>query len=100
MAKIQNTQSGMSGILWSPDSVQLLVFSQFLYKCTIYNLTDKTASMIRAPKLGNLKGCAFSHNGKLMALIQKHDCKDVVGIYCVGDWKLMNSIVMDSFDLV
>ena len=35
-----------------------------------------------------------------MALLEKHDCKDVLGIYYCGDWKMVNSIVMDSFDLV
>jgi hypothetical protein len=27
VAKIEDTQAGMSGILWAPDSAQLLVFS-------------------------------------------------------------------------
>ena len=35
-----------------------------------------------------------------MALIEKHDCKDVIGIYSCSDWKMLNSIVVDSFDLV
>ena len=63
-------------------------------------MVDKTTSSIRSPKLSTAKGCAFSSNGKLMALIEKHDCKDMLGIYAVGDWKLMNSIAMESFDLV
>ena len=57
-------------------------------------------SLIRSPKLSTSKGCSFSKNGKLMALIEKHDCKDVIGIYSCNDWKMLNSIVVDSFDLV
>lgn len=56
--------------------------------------------MIRSPKLTSSKGCAFSSNGKLIALLEKHDCKDTVGIYSTSDWKLVNSIAMDSFDLI
>ena len=69
VAKIEDNQSGISGIIWSPDSVQLLVFSELLYKCSIYNLVDKSISYIRSPKLSNSKGCIFSSNGKLMALL-------------------------------
>jgi hypothetical protein len=35
-----------------------------------------------------------------MALLEKHDCKDTIGIYFCGDWKLVNSIQIDSFDIV
>lgn len=56
--------------------------------------------MIRSPKLSTSKGCIFSSNGKFMALLEKHDCKDTIGIYFCGDWKLVNSIQMDSFDIV
>ena len=99
VARIEEGQAGISGILWCPDSLQLLIFSEFLYKCSIYNLLDKSVSTIRSPKLSNSKGCCFSNNCKMMALLEKHDCKDVIGLYFCGDWKLMNSIAIDSFDL-
>lgn len=100
MARIEDTQAGVSGIVWAPDSLQLLVFSELLYKVTIYNLPEKTTCTIRSPKLNSSKGCVFSSNNKLMALLEKHDCKDTIGIYFCGDWKLLNSIQLDSFDLV
>lgn len=100
IAKIEDTQSGISGIIWSPDSLQLLVFSELLYKCSIYNIIEKTISFIRSPKLSTPKGCIFSSDGKLMALLERHDCKDVIGIYSCANWKLVNSIQIDSFDVV
>ena len=100
IAKIEDGQSGISGMLWSPDSFQLLVFSEFLFKCSIYNLTDKSISYIKSPKLSTARGCVFSANGKLMALLEKHECKDIVNIYYTGDWKLVNSVQLDSFDVV
>ncbi len=35
-----------------------------------------------------------------MALLERHDCKDSIGIYSCSDWKLMNSIVLDSYDVI
>lgn len=100
MAQIEDTQAGVSGIVWAPDSVQILVFSELLYKCSIYNLSDRSVAYIRGPKLSTAKGCIFNSTGKLMALLEKHDCKDTISIYATGDWTLVNSIVMDSFDIV
>jgi len=35
-----------------------------------------------------------------MALLERHDCKDVLNIYYCGDWKLVNSIPFESFDVI
>lgn len=69
VAKIEDPQNGMSGMLWAPDSVQLLVFSELLFRVSIYNLAEKNISYIRNPKLATARGCVFSSAGKLMALL-------------------------------
>jgi WD40 repeat protein len=100
VAKIEDPQNGMAGMVWAPDSVQLLVFSELLFRVSIYNMADKSVSYIRNPKLPSARGCVFSSAGKLMALLERHDCKDVIGIYHCGDWKMVNSIPLESFDAV
>jgi WD40 repeat protein len=35
-----------------------------------------------------------------MALLERHECKDTIGIYFCGDWKLVNSVQLDSFDVI
>ncbi len=35
-----------------------------------------------------------------MALLERHDCKDVIGIYNCGDWKMVHSIPLESFDVI
>jgi WD40 repeat protein len=99
IAKIEDTQSGISGVLWAPDSLQLLIFTELLYKCNIYNLQNKTIASIRSPKFSSVKGCVFSSSGKLMAMLERHDCRDTINIYHCGDWKLVNSFQMDSYDI-
>lgn len=98
IAKIDDTQSGMSGLIWSADSLQILIFSDMLYKVNIYNLSDRSTTVIKSPKTSTSRGCAFSHNGKFMALLEKHDCRDTIGFYSIADWKMVNSVPLDSFD--
>jgi len=52
-------------------------------------LTDKNVSFIKNPKFLD-KGISFTSNGKFMALAERENCKDSIGIYYCGDWKLMN----------
>ncbi len=35
-------------------------------------------------------GISFSSNGKFMALAERRDAKDYIGIYYCNDWKLVN----------
>jgi hypothetical protein len=68
VAKIEE-QNGIAGMLWAPDSVQLLLFSELLFRVSIYDLAAKNISYIRNPKLPSARGCVFSSAGKLMALL-------------------------------
>lgn len=46
------------------------------------------------------KGLAFTENKKFAALAERKDAKDIVGIYYAGnDWRMMNTIECDTFDL-
>lgn len=78
---------GIVNCIWAPDSRQVLVLT--LLKLTVYNLSNGTTSWFRSPK--NIpKGCVFSDCGKYLALVERKDCKDYVGVYFVNDWKLLN----------
>ena len=95
----------IDSIVWAPDSTQILAFSSSLGKCQIYNLSLGSISEIRRTKASNSDGCAFSkqygNNPPLyMAILEKHDKKDSVGIYYCPDWTLTSYIPLDSFDAV
>ena len=100
MATIEDGQSGISSFYWAKDSVQLLVFSEFMYKVSIYNLAEKNMTYIKGPKLSSSKGSAFTNDGKFMALIEKHDCKDYLSVYYTIGWNMVNSFQLDLFDAV
>ena len=37
-------------------------------------------------------GISFTSDGKFMALAERKDSKDYIGVYCTQDWKLVNVI--------
>jgi hypothetical protein len=53
---------------------------------------------IKNPKFHD-KGLSFSSDGKFMALAERREAKDFVGIYYCGDWKLVNHFFVDTLDL-
>ena len=88
--KIDEGIAGLANARWVPDSRQIITVSDFNLRMTIWGLTeDKTVSYIKNPKYHD-KGCSFTSNGKFMALAERDSCKDFVGLYYCGDWKLMN----------
>jgi hypothetical protein len=61
---------------------------------TVYNLSDGTTNWFKSAKCLP-KGCVFSNCGKFMALAERKDCKDSVGIYFVNGWKLLNHFYLN-----
>ena len=102
-AKIEDPVIGILNAKWSPDSRCVLIFSDYQLKLSIYSLADKTVQYIKNPKypdrgafcnieLNKSKsiGISFTNDGKFMALTEKKDTKDYIGVYYTGDWKLVN----------
>lgn len=55
----------------------------------MYSLVNSSICSIKNPKFVD-KGISFSNDGKFMALAEKKDVKDCIGIYYTKDWKLVN----------
>lgn len=64
---------------------------------SIWSLVDKQVSYIKNPKYVD-KGLSFTSNGKFMALAERENCKDYIGIYYI-DWKLVSHFQVDTTDL-
>ena len=75
---------GMSNALFSPDSTHILSFNQHISKLTIRSLLNKNTFYISLPKFAK-KGLVFSSQGKgnFMALAERKDIKDIIGIYYI-----------------
>lgn len=69
VAKIEDTQAGIADMYWVVNSMQLMVFSEYLYKVSIYNFVEGNMCYIKSPKFSSHKGFSFSSDGKFMSLI-------------------------------
>jgi len=67
VAFICDSGAGIENVVWAPDSGQVLAFSSFQIRITIYDLVRNDRYYIRSPKYSN-KGFSFSHDGRFMAL--------------------------------
>ena len=99
--KIDESLAGLAAATWAPDSRQIIAFSEFNLRVTVWSLVSNTAvAFIKNPKLLPPKGSSFSKNKKFMAFAERRDLKDWVSIYYTGnDWKLVNTFEVETFDL-
>lgn len=51
----------------------------------MYNLSNKSVTHFKNPKQ-----VAFSHCGRFLAMSERKDAKDFIGIYSTRDWKMLN----------
>ena len=79
-AKIEDPQFGLLHGIWSPDSRHIITFSDYGLKASIYSLIDKSIYYIKYPKFID-KGLSFSNDGLFMALAERNESKDYIGIY-------------------
>lgn len=87
--KITDVELAIVHAVWVPDSCQILTFSKLNIKATIYNLTDNKQYIIKSPKSYE-NGFCFSNNKKFLAIAEKRENKDYIGIYYCLNWRLVN----------
>ena len=95
---ITETSNGVSYALFTPDSRKIIIANDFNVRLSIKSLIDKSTVYINYPKYAD-KGISFSSTGYFMALIERRDNKDYIGVYFTGDWSLVSHFQCESFDL-
>ena len=66
-----------------------MTFSKLSIKATIYNLAEQKQYIIKSPK--GHEGCyAFSHNRRFLAIAEKREYKDYIGVYYCQNWRLVS----------
>ena len=95
---INESQSGIINCKWTPDSRKIILFNDFNVRMSIWSLVDKSTIYINSPKF-NEKGLVFSKNGNFMALAERNQGKDFIGIYFTGDFSLVSHFKVNTFDL-
>jgi len=88
-AKIEEGVAGLSNAFWSPDCKHILTVSEFEIRLTIWSLVEGTAQYIKYPKHHTL-GIKFSPNGEYLAVAERSNHIDILGIYSVRHWQLIH----------
>jgi WD40 repeat protein len=96
--KIDEGRAGLSFARWMPDGRSLLTATEFSLRLTIWSLIQRTVSYIKFPKFGTEAGVAFTHNGKLMAVLERKDCKDYVSLFSTESWELVGHFLINTMD--
>lgn len=96
--KVEDPLLGILYARWAPDNRHILTFSDYQMRLSVYSLIDKSITHIKHPKYPD-KGISFTSDGKFMALVERKETKDYIGIYHTGEWKLVNYIQAETFDL-
>lgn len=96
--KIDEGVAGLSSCRWSPDSRRILTICEFNLRLTIWSLIDRTTNFINYPKYSD-KGIVFTSNNFFMALAERKESKDYIGLYYVSDWTLVSHFSVETYDL-
>ena len=89
---------GMKNALFSPDSFHILTISDHNIKLSIRSLIDKSLLYINYPKFSK-KGLSFTSKGNFMALAERNEAKDIIGIYYVNKWTCIKKFLPQTDDL-
>ena len=89
---------GMKYSLFSPDSLHILSICDHNIKLSIRSLVDKSLLYINFPKFAK-KGLSFSSKGNFMALAERNEAKDYIGIYYVNKWTCIKKFLVETEDL-
>ena len=89
---------GMKYSLFSPDSFHILTISDHNIKLSIRSLIDKSLLYINYPKFSK-KGLSFTSKGNFMALAERNEAKEIIGIYYVNKWTCIKKFLPQTDDL-
>ncbi|KAG2210736.1 hypothetical protein INT46_008558 [Mucor plumbeus] len=85
-------------VRWSPDSKNIICVSDFKLRITIWNLSTAEMKFMNYIKYSE-KGIETSSDGKYVAVIEKHDGKEYIGIYHANSYILLQRFELDTVDV-
>jgi WD40 repeat protein len=80
---------------WSPDSKSIIGIQELQLQLIIWSLMTTAIVTIRSPKQSEM-GVDFSRDGRFMAVLEKYEGKDQVGVYFTGDWTQVKLFPIDT----
>lgn len=98
-ARIEAGAEGLVRAEWAPDSRNIICFSEWGLRVTIWSLSSGTGTYIQFPKHPD-RGYAFRKDGRYFILAERHKSKDMMGVYdCPSGYKLMRHFALPTVSL-
>lgn len=96
--QIDEGLAGLTHARWAGDSRTVLTASEFQIRLTIWSLEDRKAKYIKFPKFST-KGISQSTSKKYLAVAERREHRDYIGIYSQEFWELIHRFKVDTTDL-
>ncbi|TPX37741.1 hypothetical protein SmJEL517_g00601 [Synchytrium microbalum] len=96
--RIDEGAGGLSSVRFTPDARHVMSFSEFQLRITIWSLVTKEAAYIQYPKYSD-RAYSFRSDSKYLAVAERRDCKEYVGIYDCEDWTMLKHFPIETSDL-
>lgn len=94
---IDEGAAGLTHARWSPDGRHVLTSADFQLRITVWSLVSHHVNFLKFPKYSKA-GCAFSHDGKYMAVLERNDGKDYVGVFACKTWEMATKFQVATID--
>ncbi|CAI5718022.1 unnamed protein product [Hyaloperonospora brassicae] len=98
--KLSEGVAGLVHARWTPGGRHVVTVSDFQLHATVWSLHEPAVRYtICNPKLA-AEGLSFAASGEFLAVVERHECKDFIGIYSCGNWTLTAHFPLESYDCV
>ncbi|KIK96018.1 hypothetical protein PAXRUDRAFT_32676 [Paxillus rubicundulus Ve08.2h10] len=98
-ARIETGAEGLVKAEWAPDGRNILCFSEWGLRVTIWSIVTGTSTYIQFP-IHPDRGYAFRPDARYFLLAERHKSKDTLGIYDVSDsFKLVRHFPLPTANL-
>ncbi|TPX54644.1 hypothetical protein SeMB42_g00189 [Synchytrium endobioticum] len=96
--RIDEGAGGLANVRFTPDGRHVLSFSEFHLRITVWSLVTKEAAYIQYPKYTD-RAYSFRSDSRYLAVAERRDCKEYVGIYDCDDWTMLKHFPIETNDL-
>eukprot|EP00658_Telonema_sp_P-2_P037077 TRINITY_DN26701_c0_g1_i2.p1 TRINITY_DN26701_c0_g1~~TRINITY_DN26701_c0_g1_i2.p1 ORF type:complete len:427 (-),score=83.10 TRINITY_DN26701_c0_g1_i2:209-1489(-) len=97
--RIDEGAAGVCYARWTPDARQVLTVADFQVRVAVRSLVNKTVNFLPGCKFGSGKGLGFSADGRLLAMLIRQECKDMIGIFKTeGEWDQVSGFQLETED--
>jgi len=90
--------AGLTHATWAADSRHVITSSEFQIRLTVWSLEDRKARYIKFPKFSK-KGIAPSNSLRYLAVVERREHRDYIGIYSQEFWELIHRFKVETVDL-